>query len=226
MSPSKNIFLSLVAIFFLSQTSLGFTADRQQAFVEEVLSGDTVRLKGGKTLKYTGVEAPPLQHRIPLVRTYGESAKAYNEQLVLHKKIWIDWGRRLRDRHNNLLGYVYLEDNTFVNLELLRAGQAKPNLYPPDLVFADLFHQTAWDAEKNRRGLWKEEPKNPYAKEAYVGEKNTKIYYLPNSSELERIPQANLVTFRSRVEATAAGYRACNTCKETTRYNSEPDTLY
>ena len=55
---------------------------------------------------------------------------------------------------------------------------------------------------------------NPFLKSEYIGEKNTKIYYFPTSPELERIPEAQLVTFRSRVEAKAAGYRPCSTCKE------------
>ena len=198
----------------------------QPAYVEEVLSGDTVRLRGGKTLRYIGLEAPPLQHLIPLVRVYGANSKAFNENLVLHKKIYIDWGRRIRDSRNNLLGYVYLENGTFVNLEILKAGQAKARISAPDLDFADLFRKTALDAERARAGVWKEEPKNPYLQHAYIGDKNTKVYYLPNSPELDRLPQSYLITFNSRVEATAAGYRACDHCKETVSYGDTDTTLY
>ncbi len=209
------LFSVLIAGFSGSAAAAG----RQEAFVQEVLTGDTVRLRGGKILKYAGIEAPPLQHMVPLVRVYGQNSKAFNEKLVLNKKILIEWGKRIRDNRNNLLGYVYLEDGTtLVNLEMLKTGNAKPRIVAHNLNFSDIFQKAAWEAQKNRLGLWKEEPKNPYTKEAYVGEKNTKIYYLPNSPELDRIPQANLVTFRSRVEASAAGYRACQTCKETVTY--------
>ena len=216
-----SIFLAL----FLGISGRVLAADRQEAFVQEVLSGDTVRLKGGKILKYAGLEAPPLQHLIPLVRVYGENAKAFNANLVLNKKINIEWGKRLRNQQNELLGYVYLEDGTFLNLALLNAGHAKPRIVAPNLDHAEAFQKAAWEAQKNRRGLWKETPKNPYAREEYVGEKNTKIYYLPNSPELERIPKSYLVPFRSRVEATAAGYRACDHCKEN-RTTDESETLY
>ena len=225
MRASRFLFPLLLVILLTGQATHGWSANRQQGFVQEVLSGDTLRLKGGKTLKYVGIEAPPLQHLIPLVRTYGENAKNFNTGLVLNKTIWIDWGRRLRNQRNDLLGYVYLEDGTFVNLEMIKAGMAKVRITAPDLEHADEFNKAAWNAQKNRLGLWKEEPKNPYGKDEYVGEKNTKIYYLPNSPELERIPQANLVSFRSRVEATAAGYRACAQCRETAHYG-ESDTLY
>ncbi len=199
--------------------------DRQAAYVQEVLSGDTVRLKGGKTLKYAGLESPPLQHRIPLIRTYGENAKKFNEELVLNKKILIEWGPKLRDQRDNLLGYVYLEDGTFVNMEVLKSGNAKPRIITPNLNYAADFRKASRDAARESLGVWKEKAKDPYAQDKFYGEKNTKIYYLHNSPELARIPQANLVLFRSRVEASAAKYRPCSTCKENSP-TDESETLY
>ncbi len=226
MKISKPVFFLAIFIAILAPASKTWAADRQEAFVQEVLSGDTVRLKGGKTLKYAGIEAPPLQHTIPLVRVYGENSKTFNAGLVLNKKIIIDWGRRLRDDRNNLLGYVYLEDGTFVNLALLKSGNAKSHPSAPNLEHAKEFTDAAWIAQKNSLGLWKEQPKNPFLKEEFVGEKNTKIYYLPNSPELDRIPKAQLVPFRSRVEASAAGYRACERCKDAAGGYGESETLY
>ena len=225
MKIFKLTFAFTLIFEFCAAPSVVLAADRQEAFVQEVLSGDTVRLQGGKTLKYAGVQAPPLQHIIPLIRTYGENSKAFNANLVLNKKVWIEWGHRLRDQRNNLLGYVFLEDGTFVNLELLKSGNAKANGVTPNLAYSDEFRKAAWEAQKGRLGLWKQEPKNPYFKDEYIGEKNSKIYYPPNSPELERIPQSYLVPFHSRVEATAAGYRACSNCKETVK-TEESESLY
>ncbi len=196
----------------------------QNAKVKEALTGDTVRLVGGKILKYAGLEAPPLTHTIPLIRVYGENSKTFNKKLVEGKTILIEWGPKLRDSSNNLLGYVYLEDGTFVNLEVLKAGHAKPRIAAPNLAHADEFKKISLSAQREGLGVWKDAPKNRLIKEEYVGEKNTRIYYLPNSPELERIPQANLVTFRSRVEAVAAGYKACSTCKGNTA--DESQSLY
>ena len=85
---------------------------------------------------------------------------------------------------------------------------------PPNIQYTGTFRKLELQARRSRKGLWKEEPENPFLSSEYIGEKNTKVYYLPNSPELERIPQANLVKFRSRVEAKAAGYRGCKTCSE------------
>lgn len=188
--------------------------ERQSALVHEVLTGDTVRLEGGKILKYAGIQAPAMQSRVPLVRQYGENARAFNENLVRGKKIRIEWSSRIRDQQNNLLGYVFLEDGTFVNNELLKSGHARMRIVPPNTKYAALFRQSELGARRGKKGLWKEEPENPYLQSEYIGEKNTKYYYFPTSPELDRIPQANLVTFRSRVEAKAAGYKPCPTCHE------------
>ncbi|MGH7197497.1 MAG: thermonuclease family protein, partial [Candidatus Omnitrophota bacterium] len=185
--------------------------------VHEVLTGDTVRLKGGKTLKYVGVESPPLQNILPLVRQYGSEATEFNKILVAGKKILVEWGYQVRDEHNNLLGYVFLEDGTFVNREILRAGHGKAFVTAPNLKYSGDLRRAELEARRGKKGLWREEPENPFIKNEYIGDKNTKTFYFPNSPELERIPQSYLVTFRSRVEATAAGYRACHDCKEDNR---------
>ena len=188
--------------------------ERQPAVVSEALTGDSVRLAGGKTLKYIGIQSPPLQSLIPLIRDYGKNALTFNKNLVSGKKIWIEWGSQIRDNKNNLLGYVFLEDGTFVNQQIAKSGNGKVAVFPPNNSYSATLRRAELDALRDRRGLWKEEPQYPFIKNEYVGEKNTKIYYFPTSPELDRIPQANLVTFRSRVEAKAAGYRPCSTCSE------------
>lgn len=209
------LFFSCVAGgLFPTRPSWAKALERQSAVVREVLTGDSVRLEGGKTLKYAGVHSPPLQSLLPLMREYGENAMQFNKNLVEGKKIWVEWGSQIRDNQNNLLGYVFLEDGTFVNFEVLKNGHGKAFTKAPNLKYAASFRKTELEARRKKLGLWKEEPDNPFLKSEYVGEKNTKIYYFPTSPELERIPEANLVKFRSRVEAKAAGYKACFSCKE------------
>lgn len=215
----KNLSSTAGRCFFLTLLLLlmgrGSEAlERQSAAVSEVLTGDRVRLEGGKTLKYVGIQSPPLQSLTPLVRDYGKNALEFNQKLVGGKKIWVEWDSQIRDDRNNLLAYVFLEDGTFVNQEIAKSGNGKAVQIPPNTRYSAALRRAELEARRNRRGLWREEPENPYLKNEYIGEKNTKVYYFPTSPELDRIPQANLVTFRSRVEAKAAGYKPCSTCKE------------
>ena len=96
----------------------------------------------------------------------------------------------------------------------MKAGHARVVITPPNTKHAGAFRKLELAARRNKSGLWAKEPDNPYLNSEYIGEMNTKVYYLPTSPELDRIPQANLVKFRSRVDAKAAGYRACFTCSE------------
>ncbi len=178
------------------------------------MSGDTIRLKGGKTVRYIGIAAPPLQSRLPLLRQYGEEARDFNSKLVAGKTVQVEWDSQIRDQHNNLLGYVFLEDGTFVNEALAREGHAKAYPLPPNMRLSAAIRKAELEARRQKKGLWKEEPDNPYIRSEFIGDKNTKLYYFPTSPELERIAEAHTVKFRSRVDAKAAGYRACPTCKE------------
>lgn len=209
----KNLILSPLLALALA-ASAAAAPERQNAVVSEVLTGDSVRLRGGKILQYAALHAPPLQSVIPLVRRYGEDSLEYNRSLVEGKTVQIEWDAQIRDERGRLLGYVFLPDGTFVNLAVVREGHARSRATPPNLRYSENFRRAELDARRAKRGLWKEEPENPFIKNEYIGDKVTKIYYFPTSPELDRIPQAQLVTFRSRVDAKAAGYKACFDCDE------------
>ena len=220
MKSSKNLkSFSLVFALALFSVPVALAAEKQSAVVHEVLTGDSVRLTGGKILKYAAIQAPPLQSVILLVRQYGEASLAFNKTLVEGKTIFIEWDSQIRDGHDRLIGYVYLEDGTFVNQEILKAGHAKAVITPPNLRYQGRLRRAEIEARRDRKGLWKEEPENPYIQSQYIGDKNTKIYYFPTSPELDRIPESYLVRFSSRIDAKAAGYRACFDCNEADLYD-------
>ncbi|MBI2095432.1 MAG: thermonuclease family protein [Candidatus Omnitrophica bacterium] len=206
---------SFLFLFFVLFSGPAFAGNNgQTAVVEEALSGSSVRLKGGQVLDYAGLESPPLQSVLPLVRQYGDDARTFNRSLVERKSVRLEWDSQIRNERGHWLAYVFLEDGAFVNLEILRAGHAKARIQPPNRKYMAEFRKAELAARRGKKGLWKEEPENPFIQSEYLGEKSTKIYYFPTSPELEGIPEAHLVKFRSRVEAKAAGYRPCFTCKE------------
>lgn len=210
--------VGMTIVFFLfSFTIVLASPEKQSALVRETVTGDTLRLEGGKNLRAIGLQAPPIQSRIPLIRQYGQASFEFHKTLVQDQRILLEWDAQIRDDRGNLMAYVFLQDGTFVNKEILKAGHARLQMPPPNKRYAADLRAAELEARRARRGVWKEEPENPYLKSEYLGEKNTKIYYFPTSPELERIPEANLVTFRSRIDAKASGYRPCSTCKEDER---------
>ncbi len=189
---------------------------KQEAVVDQAISGDTVQLKGGKILRYIGVDAPDIDSKNPAVRELANQSRSYNQALTAGKTVWIEWGPKLRDTQNRLLGYVFLADNSMVNKSILEAGHAKVRIKSPNLRYSVEFRGAEKLAQRSKLGIWKQALKGGAAiDQRLVGEKNTKIYYFHNSPELSRIPEAQLIYFASRVDAKAAGYRACSTCRET-----------
>ncbi len=212
MKHFKSFLFFYLALFFISSNAFA-ALERQTTSVSEVLSGDTVRLKGGKTLRYTGVKAPPLQDIIPLLREYGKNSLEFNKKLVEGKTITIEWGNQIKDAQGNLLGFVFLEDGTFVNELILKEGQAKWRNAVPNTRYAEELEKAELSARRSKKGLWEKEAKNPYLESAFLGEKSTHIYHKPSCVKLENIPESSLVKFDSRVEAKAAGFSPCAFCK-------------
>lgn len=127
------------------------TAD---AVVERVVDGDTVVLVGGEPVRYIGVDTPELHHPRKPVGFYAREAKEFNRRLVEGKKVRLEWDVERRDRYKRLLAYVFLEDGTFVNSELLRQGYAQLLTIPPNVKYVDRFVQMQREAREARRGLW------------------------------------------------------------------------
>lgn len=126
------------------------TADRPR--VVRVVDGDTIVLDNETTVRLIGVNTP--EQGQPLY----EEAKAFTERLTLNKPVRLESDVVPVDQYNRVLAYVYLEDGTFVNLEIIRQGYGQVYVIPPNVAHADEFHQAQREARENRRGLWKESP--------------------------------------------------------------------
>jgi micrococcal nuclease len=219
LSFSKNPAFNRAALLLFSLTLLfsgsADAVERQTAVVHEVLTGDTVRLEGGRILRYANLQAPPMQSAILLVRKYGENSMLFNQSLVAGKRIQVEWGNQVRDDQGNLLGFVHLEDGTFVNREILKSGHARAAIAAPNLKYEGLFRRDELAARRAKKGMWEKEPENPYLKSEFIGDLTTKKFHFPTCRLLERIPRAHTTTFNSRVSAVAAGYTSCPECRGT-----------
>ncbi|MBI4314128.1 MAG: thermonuclease family protein [Candidatus Omnitrophica bacterium] len=126
--------------------------------VERVVDGDTVKLVSGDRVRYIGVDTPELHHPKKGVEYYGREAKAFNRRMVEGKKIRLEYDVQKRDKYGRLLAYVYLEDGTFVNAELIRQGYAQILTIPPNVRHQEQFLRLEREARQDRRGLWAKQP--------------------------------------------------------------------
>ena len=108
-------------------------------------------------VRLIGVDAPESKNVFrKKIGYYGKEAKAYLTKILSGKNIKLVCDVDSLDQYGRTLAYVYLEDGTFVNADLMRNGYAMLMTIPPNVKFADEFLKLQQEARENNRGLWKE----------------------------------------------------------------------
>ena len=91
---------------------------REELFsVQEVLSPELVSLSNGVTIRLLGVRQD---------KSTREAAVSFLRDLVKGKRVYLKFDQTKYDSENHLLGYLYLENRTFVNAHLLKRKLALP----------------------------------------------------------------------------------------------------
>jgi len=122
--------------------------------VARVIDGDTIELDTGDRLRYIGIDTPEEVDPRKPVQCFAREAALKNKELVEGKNIIFYNDISERDQYGRLLGFVYLENGTFINRELVRQGYAFAYPYPPDISLADPFRKDEIEAREHQRGLW------------------------------------------------------------------------
>ena len=119
--------------------------------VLSIQDGDTLTVMVGnkrQNVRLIGSEAPHLTHSVR-----GKQARDFLGHLVGGKAIRLEIDPVRRDPSKHLLAYVY-EGDTFVNLELIRQGQAVVSKGRPSLKYAEEYRQAQTEAKEAGRGMW------------------------------------------------------------------------
>lgn len=123
----------------------------ERARVVQVIDGDTIDVEAqGREyrVRYIGVDTPERDEPF-----YEEATKA-NRQMVGDEEIVLVKDVSETDPYGRLLRYVYLDDGTFVNAELIAEGYGRVVTFPPDVAQTDHFVTLQKEARENQRGLW------------------------------------------------------------------------
>jgi len=121
-----------------------------------VVDGDTiiVRLNGRKErVRLIGVDTPETVRPDTPVQYYGKEASAFTRQMVERKPVRLEYDWQRRDKYDRLLAYVYLEDGTFLNAELIKQGYGHAYTRFP-FKYLKRFRGYEREARENGRGLW------------------------------------------------------------------------
>jgi len=120
--------------------------------VIEVIDGDTVKLETGEKFRYLGIDAPESNER------WGPEAKAFNQEMVLNKKVKVELDSTKLDKYGRILGYIWVGD-VLVNEALVERGYAKVNLIKGEAKpkYLDRLQKAEDWARQNHDGVWFDE---------------------------------------------------------------------
>ncbi len=133
------------------------------ATVTDVVDGDTIDVTiGGRTerVRLIGIDTPETKKPNTPIECYGPEASAFTAALLpIGTQVLLERDIVGRDDYGRLLGYIHLVDahgipTTFVNMELVEQGFARPLTIEPNSTHARDFAAAAGRAERGDLGMW------------------------------------------------------------------------
>jgi micrococcal nuclease len=128
--------------------------------VISVTDGDTFKIDYNgqeKKVRLIGVDTPEsVSPNKEKNNNYGKEASNYTKSRLEGKNILLEFDVQETDKYGRFLVYVYLEDGTMYNKELLEKGYAQVATYPPNVKYVEEFEEIQKKARENSIGFWSE----------------------------------------------------------------------
>ncbi|GAB7022172.1 thermonuclease family protein [Salidesulfovibrio brasiliensis] len=141
---------SFIAFLFL--VLLAPSALAQEAFLERVIDGDSIRLvmnDQNVEIRLIGIDAPEYRQE------WSKAAKRFVVDFLTGRHIEVRFDKQRRDRYGRTLAYVYA-DTAMLNEALVRNGLALAYPIPPNLRHKVTLARAEAEARKARAGFWKQ----------------------------------------------------------------------
>lgn len=119
----------------------------------KVVDGDTIILNGGEKVRLIGINTPETKDLRKPVQYFGKEAFEFTKSLVEGKKVRLEYDLNIKDKYGNTLAYIYLEDGTFLNAEIIKQGYGSVYTKFPFKYFEE-FRMYEREARKNKVGIW------------------------------------------------------------------------
>ena len=123
--------------------------------VTRVVDGDTIILNGKERVRLIGVDTPETVDPRRPVQYFGKEASAFTKRMVEGKRVRLEYDQTRKDRYGRTLAYIYLEDGTFLNAEIVKQGYGHAYTRFP-FRYLEEFRRYENEARKAGKGLWKE----------------------------------------------------------------------
>jgi micrococcal nuclease len=126
--------------------------------VMRVVDGDTIVVSPNEKVRLIGVDTPETVAPRKAIECFGKAAKDFTRGAVEGKTVRLELDnvnsiRRHKDKYGRTLAYVYLENGTMLNRELIRQGYAHAYTRFPFRYLVE-FRQIERAARTEALGLW------------------------------------------------------------------------
>ncbi|MCX7023811.1 MAG: thermonuclease family protein [Spirochaetes bacterium] len=132
------------------------------ATVIRIVDGDTIVVaidvppagfSGRETVRLIGVDTPETVDPRKAVQRFGREADAYARSRLAGARVLLAFDRDPRDWFGRVLAYVFFEDGSCFNLELVEQGYGFAYVKYP-FAFMEEFREAERRARDGKRGLW------------------------------------------------------------------------
>lgn len=178
--------------------------------VKWVADGDTIVLTEGSKVRYIGINAPELPREDHIGEPYANEAKRFNARLVKNKTVRLEFDIEPNDRFQRRLAYVFLQDGTFVNAEMLSQGYAYLLVVRPNVKYQATLLAAQQAAMTAKRGIWSNWREQSAS---YIGNKRSRRFHLATCSSGKRIKPENRIIFKKKWDAYWEGYAPAKRCQ-------------
>jgi len=192
--------------------------------VVKVVDGDTIKVDINgttETLRLIGINTPETVDPRKPVECFGIEASNRAKELLSNKKVRLESDPTQGERgiYGRLLRYVWLEDGTFYNKQMILDGYANEYTYNTPYKYQNEFKQAEKEARENKRGLWADDaclqeeqqeadqispPANPSGHTFYLSTYHTATYYYCDTDEAWKgLSEKYLESYPSEAELLA-----------------------
>ena len=140
-----------IALFSLLLSIFCYSQDWRTCV--RVVDGDTIELDGKEIVRLIGVDTPETKDPRKPVQYYGQEAYEFTKNLVEGKKVRLEYDQDRTDKYDRTLAYVFLEDGTFVNAEIILQGYGHADTEFP-CKYLEEFRLFEKQARESEIGMW------------------------------------------------------------------------
>jgi micrococcal nuclease len=130
----------------------GIPPQATEATIDYVHDGDTLFLADGRKVRLLGVNTPEIGDNL---ECYGDEATALLRSLLpAGTHVWVQADIEPLDQYDRSLLFIYTDDATNINLELLRQGAAEVEMYEPNVLLRVQIIEAEEAARAANVGMW------------------------------------------------------------------------